>query len=316
MGDRATSLRPAGWYTDPEDATRLRKWDGRGWTDSWMRAPGGAASAATLRPTAPGTTPPGWFPDPADAAVRRWWDGSRWTPRVLTGTVFPGRTELGTGFAVLGRFLAGLLALDALVGVVGVGLAFWSSSVIGRWLADIEAVDPAEAQRHDDVYLATGVVSALLVLASAVLFVVWLRRAYGSNRVDPAALRFGAGWTIGAWFVPFLNLVRPFGLVRDLGRGLGDRAAGAGLRWLVPAWWAAWLGMNLVNSVSSTLSRRSDDLAPVESLRHLHRWLWLDGVSSAVTAVAGVLAALLVLRVTRALEVGRAERPVPTDAGS
>ncbi len=315
MGDRTTSMRPAGWYTDPEDATRLRKWDGRGWTDSWMKGPGTALDrAGTATGLVHTGTPPGWYPDPAEPELNRWWDGTRWTPQVLAGRVFPGRTELGSGFSVLGRFLAGLLALNALVGVAALGVTIWSSSVVGRWLTDLDAVDPAEAERYDDVHLALGVVAGLLFLATAVLFVVWLRRAYGSNRVDPAALRFGAGWSIGAWFVPFLNLVRPFGLVRDLGRGLGERGEGAGFHRLVPAWWAAWLLMNLADSASRTVGQNGDDLDPVGSLRYLHRWLWVDAVSAVLMVVAGVLAALLVLRVTRAIEAGRGQRPVPVAA--
>ena len=46
-----------GWFPDPSDPARLRKWDGVGWTDSWMAAPTGDVGA-------PRFTEPGWHVDP------------------------------------------------------------------------------------------------------------------------------------------------------------------------------------------------------------------------------------------------------------
>jgi hypothetical protein len=47
-------------------------------------------------------------------------------------------------------------------------------------------------------------------LATAVGFLVWFHRAYTNLPalgIEP--LPYATGWTIGAWLVPLLNLVRP-----------------------------------------------------------------------------------------------------------
>jgi len=54
VGDGLSSI-PAGWYPDPADAARLRRWDGQGWT----------SDVAPASPPPPRLPPPPVFADPA-----------------------------------------------------------------------------------------------------------------------------------------------------------------------------------------------------------------------------------------------------------
>ncbi|QKE83024.1 DUF4328 domain-containing protein [Arthrobacter sp. NEB 688] len=310
-GERTMAGAPAGWYDDPQDATRLRRWDGVAWTDAWMARGSGTAGLPTLRPAVGHRAPlPGWHRDPADPTRHRWWDGHAWTTRVVDGPLFLERSRLGSGFGALGRFLAGLLALNALIAVAAVVVALWSRAVVDRWLTDLGSVDPAEAERYDRIYLVLGGVSALVYLGTGVLFLAWLWKACSSDRVDPARLRFAQGWTVGAWFVPFLNLVRPYGIVADLCRGLGERLRGLP-RWLVPAWWASFLVMLVADSASRAVGNAADTREPIEALELVRDWVWVDAVNGVVTVVGAVLATVLVLRVTAALGAGEHDVPLP-----
>lgn len=313
-GDRAATLRPAGWYTDPEDATRLRRWDGRGWTESWMPHRGGTAAhprSATV------SVPEGWYTDPVDPGVSRWWDGAGWTPRVLVGRVFPGRTRLGTGFVVLGNALAVVLGLHLVLTVLGVAYNAWAWTLFGRWIEDPGSITVDAALRVEALGRVFLVAGGLHTLVTAVLFITWLRRAYGSDRVDPSALRFGAGWTIGAWFVPFLNLVRPYGLVRDLWKGLGARIAGSPGPWVVGAWWGTFIAARFASSVVSALERSAGDEAnptleqAIATLREIRPLLWWESGAVVLSSVAAVLCIVVVLRVTRAMRAGEGQAPLP-----
>ena len=53
-------------------------------------------------------------------------------------------------------------------------------------------------------------------LISSVTFIMWFRRAYYNLHQLLPYLRFSEGWAAGSWFVPFLNLVRPFQILREL----------------------------------------------------------------------------------------------------
>jgi hypothetical protein len=62
-----TSVIPPGWYPDPADAARLRRWDGQQWTQEVLLAPEQAPAEASV-PTAPPAAPEPYSPPPAEPA--------------------------------------------------------------------------------------------------------------------------------------------------------------------------------------------------------------------------------------------------------
>jgi hypothetical protein len=315
MSETSNRPRPSGWYPDPEDAARLRKWDGVGWTDSWMAAPGtsraldaGPVGTVVDAPLGSGAmvAVPGWHLDPyaPTSGRERYWDGELWTPRLRYGRVFSGRTALGSGFFTLAAWLRGLFYAAVAVSAVGAIAAVWVVSVLNRWLRAPETITVEEGNRVDLVDLGVTGVSALLNLALGVLFVTWLWKAYSSNRVDPTKLHHGRGWTIGAWFVPFLNLFRPFQLVRDLRDGIRSAMGATGpdhKRWLVRAWWAAFLTMYLLDLVTRVVDSGSATAEGLDLISRMRNLAWLSFANSLASLVAAALAALVVHRLTLGL---------------
>ncbi|TNM37666.1 DUF2510 domain-containing protein [Nocardioides albidus] len=99
---------PPGWYDVTGDPTRLRYWNGYGWTNDYAQRAGATAIAADWYPDpsnsaqlrywdgaawthhvapVPGTptTPADWYPDPSNPAQLRYWDGRAWTGHVTSG---------------------------------------------------------------------------------------------------------------------------------------------------------------------------------------------------------------------------------------
>ena len=66
-----------GWYIDPEGETKLRFWDGEGWTR--LTASGKWRARRRNRLTGYPTSKPGWYLDPEGEAAFRYWDGMNWT---------------------------------------------------------------------------------------------------------------------------------------------------------------------------------------------------------------------------------------------
>jgi hypothetical protein len=92
-----------------------------------------------------------------------------------------------------------------------------------------------------------GVVASLTFCASYVALAVWTGRMYHNLfALGVDDLRFSPGWGVGAWFVPFLNLVRPKQIVDDLWRASDPQAAPSTWRnrpvsGIVHGWWALLL---------------------------------------------------------------------------
>jgi hypothetical protein len=57
----------------------------------------------------------------------------------------------------------------------------------------------------------------LTYLATVTGFLVWFHRAYTNlHSLGMEPLRLRAGWAVGGWFVPILNLVRPKQIMSDI----------------------------------------------------------------------------------------------------
>jgi len=300
-----------GWYPDPHEENRLRRWDGRRWTDSWMAAPGGTTTATVpnRRPTEEG-----WYADPrpGEGGPReRFWDGVAWTRRLRHGRTFPGRPPLAGWFTGVALTLRVALLLGAVGAAATLGMALWTLSLTDQALNG-SGYGIGEANAFDTLDLVVSLVVAVVALLTIPLFLTWLSAAYRNDRVDPSRLTHSRGWAVGAWFVPFMNLVRPYRIVADLRQGirsgLGDDRPDPYPR-SVGWWWAAWLVMNVSSTVSQNVYLRMIRLD--DDTEYLEMWRisgWAEIVASLATAVAAWLAYTLVTRITAGLR-----RPEFTD---
>lgn len=247
------------------------------------------------------TIPAGWYDDPRDRTRYRWWDGAEWTPweridqPAATERHLWSRPEVGRGWYLLANVLQLCFAVQVVVGAL---------TVVTYWQLRAELSVGIERPRAMDTGVldtVAGMETPLLVamvataLTSYVLFIVWLYRGYRSNRVDAARLPRGAGWAIGAWFIPFVNLVLPALVVHDLNqasRPLGESKAG-----LVTAWWVSFVAWGFLIQLGGPLP--PDDLPVREYLRQLQDSVDLTLAGDTVGIAAAVLGALLVRRVTQ-----------------
>ncbi|MGI8438947.1 MAG: DUF4328 domain-containing protein [Thermoleophilaceae bacterium] len=176
--------------------------------------------------------------------------------------------------------------------------------VLGR-VASGEGVSEALVSGNDFAFATVGVLQVVLFVAGAITFIRWLRRAYGNlPALGQRTLRRGAGWTIGAWFVPILNLFWPYQLVGDTWRGSNPLAPAEGVsdvsRPAVPAlvdwWWALWLITQFLSNAAGRYYFRA------EEVEELQRGTVLYVVSDATSLVAALLAWQVVRRTTHRQE--------------
>ncbi|MHC5907285.1 DUF4328 domain-containing protein [Streptomyces sp. S6] len=190
----------------------------------------------------------------------------------------------------LGRATAILLGLVVAVQLFAAG----TDALLYDVYDDIVAGKGVERVRVVDAMYNIGVAAQIVSLVpTAVVYLCWFWRVRVNAEVfAPAGHSKKRGWAIGGWFVPFANLWFPRQVMGDIWKASvpGGRTVSQGL---ANAWWAVWVLWLVLDRWVSVSSRS------VETFTELRQVTGSTLVADLVGAVAGVLAILVVVRVTR-----------------
>jgi hypothetical protein len=171
-------------------------------------------------------------------------------------------------------------------------------SLLNRVIAN-EDVSEATLNANDSRQAVIGLAQFVLYVAGAVVFIRWLRQGYRNiDAIRAGTRRYGHGWAIWGWFVPFLNLWRPKEIINDVWRAGGTQPP-ALLAW----WWAAFLITGWLGNIAVRAGFSDDTPEDIRtgSIAYL--------VSDLVDAVAAVLAIFVAIAVTRRVERARELHP-------
>lgn len=192
-----------------------------------------------------------------------------------------------------------LLAVVAVVDLLAVAAGLNIRSLLGGGLEnDFATYDEAEATLADNLYGSAGALQGVTTLATAVVFIIWFRRVRLNAEVfGPSMQQMKPGWAVGAWFVPFANLVLP----RRIAGGIWTASAQTntdGSRRTVPAtvmnlWWGAWVCSLVFGRYASRQYMKAEE--PQEVMDAAGQLM----VADTLDAVAAVLAILFVRKLTR-----------------
>jgi len=136
--------------------------------------------------------------------------------------------------AVLGiEIMAAVVAIAALAGTAGTELSSGRLQLAGFSLMAM-------------AYSAYAEVGAFVLIA--ILFLRFLYKAVQQAKGFATPYAYAsAGWAVGYWFIPVVNLYRPFEVVKQLFKACTQQAGGkpAAGEQLLSAWWAMFLVSNL-----------------------------------------------------------------------
>ena len=109
-----------------------------------------------------------------------------------------------------------------------------------------------------------GFAYLIVYIVSAITFIMWFRRAYYNLHLKVNYLSFTEGWAAGSWFVPILNLFRPYKIMKELyvetreflyNKGLTNYEIlkTSHLVW----WWTLWIISNIIGQFTFRYSMRA-----------------------------------------------------------
>lgn len=203
-----------------------------------------------------------------------------------------------------------LLPISGLAALAMIPVALHARSVVHDQSSFGAVVATREVRDATDVVSGFAGLSLLLTLAIAVLFMIWMWRAAKNlpffGRVQP---KFGPGFAIGGWFIPFANFIIPGMQMFDIDKGSGprlrsgERPRGSAL---VVVWWLVFIVGRAFGLLAPEFEAgKAYDVANFD----VQNTLLIVG--SAATAIAAVAGILVIRQITTAQEAGLADLGTP-----
>ncbi|MBN3932583.1 DUF4328 domain-containing protein [Streptomyces verrucosisporus] len=161
------------------------------------------------------------------------------------------------------------------------------------WYGSGGALESAES-----LYSAAGVVQLAALVAAGIPFLMWFHRSrLNAQTFDAASQRMGAGWAVGGWFVPVVNLWFPKKIANDIWDASTPPGPDGTVRERLPGgllncWWLLWLLTCVIGGIAAEGYEDAWSLGEIEGA--VSFYLFADGVD----ILAAVLAILVVHRVT------------------
>lgn len=113
-----------------------------------------------------------------------------------------------------------------------------------------ELITEAEAMANDSRQAMIGIIYVIMFIVTAVLFCVWIHRAHKNlPSLGAEGLKYSPGWAVGGFFVPILNLFRPYQVTREIWKASDPSVdVNDGLAWqntdaspIIILWWIMFL---------------------------------------------------------------------------
>jgi Domain of unknown function (DUF4328) len=157
----------------------------------------------------------------------------------------------------------------------GLGGRFAGQSLEGHW-------EQLEVARR---------LQGLAWVVTAVLFLIWMRRVYGNAvATGYVRIRLSPRWVVGTFFVPGVNVLWPFLVIREIWGASGPEADSAIQPRSTPAWLAWWWGLFVLATVLDPgLWRLVEDTSTRFSLGLPSLFLVLAQLLEIAAAILGIV---------------------------
>jgi Domain of unknown function (DUF4328) len=203
----------------------------------------------------------------------------------------------------LARWVMACLLISGLLTLLALG----SDASQLRLLLQVTAGDPVDldiAQATDRRQQLVRSLHLVVLLTTGLFFLIWQHRVHRNlPALGAAHLRFSPGWAVGWWFVPLMNLVRPYQAIKELWRAsdpdVDPLDPGA---WrttpttpVLPWWWV--LCLLSTNAGHQDMSRVLSVVAPSGS-DGLDQLIWAYGalLASGILGLGALVCTLVLVR--------------------
>lgn len=191
----------------------------------------------------------------------------------------------------LSRFLIFLLLMLAVLNCVAVVSGVMAYEMLLSVQKGAE-VTIEVASIHDTRQAAIGGAQLGAAVFAGMTFLIWVHRmSRNAHSIENANPAISPGWAVGYYFVPILNVWKPYQAMKQTYEAFIGRASNGVV---LPLWWFAWLLASALARISTRFARRDD------TLEELLTGAKFAIIADAMAVLLDIAAILLVIMVSRA----------------
>jgi hypothetical protein len=202
-----------------------------------------------------------------------------------------------------GRATAAIIMLLITLGVEAIGICL--SYVYFKMLDPAQGFPDLERIRTiEEVRAPLGLLEVALLVGTAVVFLTWFYTAHANLKLLRArGLQYSPGWAVGYFFIPIVNLFRPYQIMQEIWKASdpsdADRGRSAGRAsprgsTVAGFWWTCWLLSNFLGNL-----RLRFDLARAPSIEEARIGAMYDVIGGLFFIAAGLLLIFLIKGIVR-----------------
>jgi hypothetical protein len=204
------------------------------------------------------------------------------------------------------RLVMGFLSLNILLRLWGILSLLWQIELINQIASGAE-VATADATANDDRQQLVAALQALAYIVTAVFFLIWIYRVYRNLKPLRQYPAYAAGWSVGYFFIPFINLVRPHQIVQEIWQKSDPETVGVDSRYqpmydsatqsaLISGWWGVWLFAQFGSRIAAVFEKRAETPAAYVSAS------WMELAADALISFAAIACMLVVKQINERQE--------------
>lgn len=163
----------------------------------------------------------------------------------------------------LTKFLKAMLWISLSVGVLSV-----VSDLFEMNLLSTGSISEAEAESNETRQEVVCLLYLGVFIVTGIVFLKWVYRANSNcHGFDAQGMKFTPGWSVGYYFVPIVNLYRPYQVMKEIWKVSKNPA-----HWqnepgspLLGWWWALWLISGFVGNATFHMQMKAETISNMKA---------------------------------------------------
>lgn len=162
------------------------------------------------------------------------------------------------------------------------------------------------AETNDARQALIGLIYIVAYLTTTIVFGRWIYVANVNCRgFGATGMKFTPGWAVGGYFVPILNLFRPYQAMKEIWQASSNprRWENEPVSRILPIWWTLWLVSNFIGQIVFRTSQAADTAEELQNVTVI-------SMIGSLADIALVLVAISMVTKIIAMQVRLTQQPV------